>query len=156
MASSVAAQCKPVCVRSRNVFSRRVTHVRALQEPPVLAKPFEADSHHLKQWAPESWRKTEALQQPNYPDQGKLQRLLTSSKLSHLWCSLVSSEHCSSDWLTPLLAKASFSSVRCAPDAHSRRAFYRIQWSRLVPCVYGLVLACLRCVRMSSSHFHRL
>jgi 3-deoxy-7-phosphoheptulonate synthase len=46
----------------------------------VLAKPFEADSHHLKQWDPESWRNTEALQQPNYPDQAKLQEAVAVIK----------------------------------------------------------------------------
>lgn len=34
--------------------------------------PFDKTSLHLDDWAPDSWRQREALQQPNYPDQKHL------------------------------------------------------------------------------------
>lgn len=56
---------KPVSVTGL----RRVTIRRAVAYPPVSASvPFDAESRHLDNWEPDSWRNREALQQPRYPD----------------------------------------------------------------------------------------
>ena len=40
---------------------------RAIAEPHA-AVPFTKSADHLSTWAPDSWRKRTAFQQPNYPD----------------------------------------------------------------------------------------
>lgn len=39
---------------------------RAIAEPTAV--PFTKSADHLSTWAPDSWRKRTAFQQPNYPD----------------------------------------------------------------------------------------
>ncbi len=35
--------------------------------------PFQKDAEHLARWSPKSWKQKTAHQQPNYPDQAKLE-----------------------------------------------------------------------------------
>ncbi|GAB4822054.1 hypothetical protein N2152v2_009100 [Parachlorella kessleri] len=52
---------------------RRPVVTRAVAEPPT-AVPFLSTADHLQQWAPNSWRKLTALQQPAYPNQDEVRK----------------------------------------------------------------------------------
>lgn len=57
-------------VRSRAAVVRAVA--RDTSRPRSHSVPFSSDDSHLEEWSPQSWKKYEAKQQPNYPDQGVL------------------------------------------------------------------------------------
>jgi 3-deoxy-7-phosphoheptulonate synthase len=55
----------------------RTRPLNSVALPPVESSvPFDKTSLHLDDWAPESWRQREALQQPNYPDQESLKKTI--------------------------------------------------------------------------------
>lgn len=57
---------------------RRTTAIRAVANPPVSGSvPFTSKSRHLNDWEPSSWRNTEALQQPKYPDAEHLKKTVS-------------------------------------------------------------------------------
>eukprot|EP00958_Prasinococcus_capsulatus_P013035 scaffold1318_cov388-Prasinococcus_capsulatus_cf.AAC.56 len=66
-----------LCAAPRTVVGRHRKLGRVVVAPRAIVSerhqvPFEKDSEHLETWSPDSWRNFEALQQPEYPDEGEV------------------------------------------------------------------------------------
>lgn len=100
-------------------FRRRVIH-----EPKH--RPFSPDSEHLKEWNLESWRNFPALQQPDYPSEGKVKEV---SEVLKGYPPLVFAGECRS--LQERLAKAATGDAFVVQGGDCAEAFAQFQANRI-------------------------
>ena len=58
----------PGAPTARRMRKQAVVAARGRSINAVATQPFLNGAKHLEEWAPDSWKRFEALQQPNYPD----------------------------------------------------------------------------------------